>query len=97
MRKYTATRWTDTVSFIEVESETPKFVWIRGRQTAKSSQSEWIRDTPEEAKQCLLDFYLRQVKDAEGKIRWAKRSLHNAKKLLGNIRKLKLPNEVKND
>lgn len=84
--KYKATRWLNCCDIepVEVSKETASTVTIGGRRHAKESDWFCFCDTWEGAKEWLL-------KEAEGRLISARRSLATAQSYHGNVIGMKQP------
>lgn len=78
------TSYDARINHIEVESETEKSVWIKGRRRSKESGYERFHDTWEKAHAFLLD---RETKNVEA----IRRQLDYANGKLGNVKGMKKP------
>ena len=93
MIKYTVRAWFDEkIKIVEIDRETEKFIWIKGgRQTAKTSTGEWYRDTPQEAKQCLVNYRKQELEIAKRRLASAGRDVENAQERITEAEALELP------
>lgn len=82
MIKYLTHRREAKITPIEVERETAKYVWIKGRRHGKRTEWDNYFDTWEEAKDFLM-------KGAEGALKTSRLMLERAQGHYGNVKGLK--------
>ena len=89
MIKYQAQYWTrEKIRPVEVEKETPAFVFINGRRHSKKAADHGVFDTFEDAKQFLMDI-------AKDELDSIKARVDHARSKLEHIQQLKPVNNTK--
>jgi hypothetical protein len=71
---------------VEIERETESCVWINGRKNNKTSSYECYHDTPEQAKQWIINR-------AQTELDAVKCQLQYAEEKLAKAHNVKMPNE----
>ena len=81
MKKYRTVTYSNKIEVCEVERETDKSVWIKGRRNDKITEFNRFHDSFEEAKQHLIDRHEKNIKRHRDEI-------HRSESELGTIRKM---------
>lgn len=81
MRKYKVSRWLNRIETVEIEKETGRSVWVRGRKELKACNTHKYFDTFEEAKRYLIVRFETNIINAREVIRKTESSLETLRKM----------------
>lgn len=85
MKKYKTTVWReDPIEEVEVEKETPNFVWIKGWRYKKESEHHYYANTREEAINYLIKQKIDELTQLKIKTKRVELRIHQLE-VLGNL------------
>lgn len=81
MKGYQITTWDMKIEEIEIDKTTDHFYFINGKRISKSSTSEFIGETIEEAKQKYIDQINKEISNLERRINYRKSDIQKIQSL----------------